>query len=258
MRIVTHTCSNTEIVAALGAAESIVGVDDHSDYPPDVVQTKARIGADLDINIEKIEALQPDLVITSMTVPGHERCVEKIKAAGLAHLVTQPTCLHDVIEDIRRIGEAIGHQAQAKILAETLQERFERAPPPQTSVPIIVEWWPKPVIVPGQKSWVNEMLRLVGAHNPFDSYPSESVEITGQQAVEANAAAVIMSWCGVAEDKYRPHVVKRRSDWADTPALKNGHIYPISEAWLGRPGPRLIEGIDRLAQVVQAVRQSAG
>lgn len=255
MRIITHTCSNTEIVAALGAGDAIVGVDDHSDYPPDVVRTKARIGADLDIDIDRIVALKPDLVITSLTVPGHERCLEKIQRARLPHLITQPTCLADVADDIRRIGQAIQRSTQAKALADALEARCLTAPPAHDPVPVVVEWWPKPVIVPGQKSWVNEMLRHVGAYNPFETAPTESLEITGAQAVEAGVAAVVMSWCGVEEDKYRPHIVQRRGDWAGTPALINDHIYPISEAWLGRPGPRLVEGMDRLAHVVQAVRQ---
>jgi iron complex transport system substrate-binding protein len=70
MRIVTHTCSNTEIVCALGRGDWLVGVDDHSDHPPEVVQALPRIGPDLDVDIARISALEPDLVITSLTVPG--------------------------------------------------------------------------------------------------------------------------------------------------------------------------------------------
>src|SRR5690554_184630 len=114
MRIVTHTCSNTEIVCALGRAHSLVGVDDHSDYPPEVVEPLPRIGPDLDVDINKIKALNPDLVITSLTVPGHERCLERLDAAGLPLLVTQPHSLADVAADIRRIGEAIGADEAAR------------------------------------------------------------------------------------------------------------------------------------------------
>ncbi|MFU8877439.1 MAG: ABC transporter substrate-binding protein, partial [Wenzhouxiangellaceae bacterium] len=89
MRIITHTCSNTEIVCALGRADWLVGVDDHSDHPPEVVAGLPRIGPDLDIDIDRILALKPDLVITSLTVPGHEHCVARIRAAGLPHLVTR-------------------------------------------------------------------------------------------------------------------------------------------------------------------------
>ncbi len=257
MRIVTHTCSNTEIVCALGLADQIVGVDDHSDFPPEVVSSKAKIGPDLGIDIERIIALKPDWVITSLTVPGHEHCVAQIKQAGLNCHVTQPTSLADVVSDIETLGVLLGREAPAQRLVQAFEQRMNQAKPDHPTIPIGVEWWPKPVIVPGAKSWVNEMLELVGGTNPFAHHPKESLEITAEDALEAQMAAVVMSWCGVQEDKYRPHIVKRRVDWAEVPAIKNNHIYPISEAWLGRPGPRLIEGMDRLAAVVSHVRASS-
>ncbi len=254
MRIVTHTCSNTEIVCALGLADYIVGVDDHSDFPPEVVANKVKIGPDLGIEIERIIALKPDWVITSLTVPGHEHCLEQIKQAGLNYHVTQPTSLADVVKDIQTLGDLLEQKQAAQTLALAFEKRMTQRKPNHPPVPIGIEWWPKPVIVPGAKSWVNEMLELVGGTNPFAHHPKESLEISGADAVDAQLAAVVMSWCGVQEEKYRPHIVTRRPDWASVPAIQNNHIYPISEAWLGRPGPRLIEGIDRLAEVVSRVQ----
>lgn len=248
-----HTCSNTEIVCALGRADWLVGVDDHSDYPADVVAGLPRIGADLDIDIEKISRLAPDLVITSLTVPGHERCVEKIRDAGFAHIVTQPHTLADVANDIRRLGRAL----KAKRAAARIAGRFESLagrPPPRNPAPVLVEWWPKPVIAPGRRSWVNEMLALAGACNPFADIDAESAEISTERAVEAMPEAIVMSWCGVDESKYRPHVVARRQGWQAIPAVRHGRIHAISEAWLGRPGPRLLAGIDRLRAVVESCR----
>jgi iron complex transport system substrate-binding protein len=256
MRIVAHTCSNTEIVCALGRADWLLGVDDHSDYPPDVVGALPKLGPDLDIDVDRVAALEPDLVITSLTVPGHERCLERLEAAGLPCLVTQPHSLADVVDDIRRIGEALdAREAAAEITAH-----FEAAmarPVPKDPVPILVEWWPKPVIVPGRESWVNEMLALAGGVNPFADREAESLEISAEDAVSASPEAVVMSWCGVEEAKYRPHVVARREGWQEIPAIRNGRIVPISEAWLGRPGPRLLDGIERLREVVQRCRRPA-
>ncbi|TVQ36243.1 MAG: cobalamin-binding protein [Wenzhouxiangella sp.] len=254
MRIVTHTCSNTEIVSALGRGDWIVGVDDHSDYPADVVARAARVGPDLDVDVDRIRALKPDLVITSLTVPGHERCLARMEAAGLPLLVTRPHSLADVAEDIRHIGQAIDAVGQAETLAQGIETALDEGPPPGPPVPILVEWWPKPVIVPGQKSWVNEMLALAGAINPFADQDAESLEIDTDQARLAAPEAIVMSWCGVKEDKYRPHIVARRDGWEDIPAVRHGRIIPISEAWLGRPGPRLIDGIEKLRKVVALCR----
>lgn len=251
MRIVSHTCSNTEIVCALGRSDWLVGVDDHSDYPPEVVEDLPRIGPDLDVDVEKILSLEPDLVITSLTVPGHERCLERLEQAGLPLLVTRPHTLADVAADIRRIGNAI----DADDLGEALAGRFESAlateAPAQEQVPILVEWWPKPVIVPGRDSWVNEMLALAGARNPWADRPAESLEVDAEMARQAAPAAIVMSWCGVDEAKYRPHVVRRREGWESVPAIANDRIFPISEAWLGRPGPRLLDGIEKLREIVE-------
>lgn len=253
MRIVSHTCSNTEIVCALGRAGWLVGVDDHSDHPGDVVARLPRVGPDLDLDIDRVVALAPDLVITSLTVPGHERCVERIRAAGLPHLVTRPQSLADVAADVERIGEALDACDRARRIADAFRSRMA-AGRHTDPVPVLVEWWPKPVIVPAGRSWVNEMLELAGAFNPFADVDAESTEVSAAEAVEAAPQAIVMSWCGVREDKYRPHVVTRREGWETIPAIARQRVFPVSEAWLGRPGPRLLAGVDRLAAVVDAVR----
>src|SRR3546814_14977175 len=75
MRVVSHTCSNTEIVCALGAQDLLIAVDNDSDYPPDVVSKLVPLGRDLQLDVDAALALKPDLVLTSLTVPGHERIV---------------------------------------------------------------------------------------------------------------------------------------------------------------------------------------
>lgn len=256
MRIVSHTCSNTEIICALGGADYLVGVDDHSDFPVEVVRSLPRIGPDLDIDIDRIIQLKPDWVITSLTVPGHERCLEKIQSAGLNYLVTQPVCIEDVIQDIQNIAELISQTTRAEHYAEAFRSRLASRPKNHDAIPLLVEWWPKPVIGPGQRSWVNEMLQCAGGYNPFANCPKESVEVTADQALEAGLQGIVMSWCGVSEDKYRPHIVSRREGWSNVPAVVNHQIYAVSEAWLGRPGPRLIQGIDRLTSVVNQIKQA--
>src|SRR3989304_5934036 len=77
-RIVSLCPSNTEILFALGLVESIVGVDSHSDYPTQVKELP-RVGTDLRINMEKVKALEPDLVVASLTVPGMERNIEALE-----------------------------------------------------------------------------------------------------------------------------------------------------------------------------------
>ncbi len=250
MRIVTHTCSNTEIVCALGLGDQIVGVDDHSDHPPEVVAAAARIGPDLDVDVDRVRALEPDLVITSLTLPGHEHCVARLEAARLPILVVEPRSLDDVARDIETIAGALGAEAAGARLADAFRAALtpQRLPGPRPRV--LVEWWPKPVIVPGRDSWVTQLLGLAGGVNPYGEAPVKSAPVSDAEVLEMRPDAVVISWCGVPPRNYRTEVVQRRPAWQALPALVNRRIYPISEAFLGRPGPRLVEGLEQLKRIV--------
>lgn len=255
VRIVSHTCSNTEIVCALGCAGWLVGVDDHSDHPADVVRGLARIGPDLGVDVERVKRLEPDLVLTSLTVPGHERIVAELQGAGLPTLVLAPKRLDDVYGDVRRIADALGVSARgsalaARMRAELSERRDEAASPPG----ILVEWWPKPVIVPGGRSWVTDMLAIAGAANPWADRDRESTPVSDEEVTTAAPDAIVISWCGVEPDRYRPDVVHRREAWREVPAIANGHVFCVPEAWMGRPGPRLVEGVRALRQITEAIR----
>ena len=88
-RIVSLCPSNTEILFALGLVESIVGVDSHSDYPTQVKELP-RVGPDLRINMEKVKALEPDLVVASLTVPGMERNIQALEKTKLPYIILNP------------------------------------------------------------------------------------------------------------------------------------------------------------------------
>lgn len=251
MRVVSHTCSNTEIVCALGLADRLVGVDDHSDHPADVVSRLARIGPDLGVDVERVKALEPDLVLTSLTVPGHERIVADLERAGLPILVLAPKSLEDVYGDVERIADALGVPERGRALAAEM--RAELSPPAQPAgprPPILVEWWPKPVIVPGGKSWVTDMLAVAGGVNPWAGRDCESAPVDDAEVVAAAPRAIVISWCGVEPAKYRPDVVFRREAWRGVPAIATGRVVCVPEAWMGRPGPRLVEGVRALRRVV--------
>lgn len=251
MRVVSHTCSNTEIVCALGCAAMLVGVDTDSDFPPDVVAPLPKLGRDLELDVAQVAALKPDLVLTSLTVPGHERLVEQLRQAGLPMLVIDPLGLDGVYDSIVQVAEALGVLKKGRSLVARMQADMPPLEPSGPRPQVLVEWWPKPVIAPARLSWINELLRLAGGANPFESRDGKSAEISDDEARAAAPDAIVMSWCGVKEDKYRADVVARRPGWAEVPAVKHGRIYPVTEAFLGRPGPRLVEGYRALARIVR-------
>jgi iron complex transport system substrate-binding protein len=259
LRIVSHTGSNTEIVCALGCADLLVGVDDHSDFPVEVVRALPRIGPDLGVDVERVKALEPDLVLTSLTVPGHERVVAALERAGLPLLVLSPRSLADVYGDVERIARALGVEERGRALASRMRDEL-RAPadapaarPP--ACPILVEWWPKPVIVPGKRSWVTDMLAIAGGVNPWADRDCESTPVGDDEVVAAAPRAIVVSWCGVEPEKLRPDVVRRRDAWRGVPAIAEDRVYCVPEAWMGRPGPRLVDGVRALRDIVAAVSE---
>jgi iron complex transport system substrate-binding protein len=250
LRIVAHSCSNTEIVCALGCGELLVGVDDHSDFPPDVLRDVPRVGPDLHLDIDRVVALKPDLVIASLTVPGHERNADALVAAGLNVLILEPTQLSCIPADVRTIARALSVDGRGEALATELEQAFQAQSPPKRRSRVLVEWWPKPVIVPGRQSWVTDLLDLAGGVNPFADRDVKSLPITDEEAIEAAPDVCVASWCGVPDYKVDPGRILRRRGWGAIPAVRDRRCVAIPEAYLGRPGPRLVEGLRRLREAI--------
>ena len=256
MRIASLTCSNTEIVCALGLADQLVAIDDHSDHPVSVCRRVERVGPDLTIDVEALAGTEPDIVLASLTVPGHEKVVEQLQQQGLPHVAPDPRSLADVLRDVREIAELLEVRVRGEALCGWMERGLQpvegRDRPP---IPILVEWWPRPVFVPGRHSWVNEMLELVGAINPWRDQPTHSLEVSAEDVARKDPHAVVISWCGVEASQYKPQKVIDRQGWQQVTAVLRQQVHCIPEAYLGRPGPRLVDGVRRLTAVVDQLQE---
>lgn len=257
MRIFSHTCSNTEIVCALGMGACLVGVDADSDYPPDIVERLPRPGRDLDLDIAAVKDLAPDLVLTSLTVPGHEKVVAALQAASLKTLTCDPQSLSDIYGDIRRIATALDVPTRGVKLIAAMDAAMPRVTPVGSRPNVLVEWWPKPVITPTRHSWVTDIIERAGGNNPWANIDAKSQPLENAQAAAARPDIIVMSWCGVKVENYRPEIVRRRAGWEAVPAVAHDRIYAVSEAYLGRPGPRLVEGYRQLRDAIVRMQDPA-
>lgn len=256
MRVVSTACSNTEIVCALGLSHLLVGVDDHSDHPAEVVEALPRVGPDLSVDPEKVLALEPDLVLASLTVPGHEQVVSALLDAGLEVLAPSPESLGEVLEDVLRIARRLGHPERGEHLVQLLKDGLAPNRPEPDPPRIAVEWWPnKPTILAGGRSWVADLVTLAGGQLVLGDEDVISRPVAPEEATTLAPDAVVVSWCGVPPERYRLDEVRERPGWAKTPAVQHDHLFAVPEAFLGRPGPRLVEGLERLRQVVAEVRR---
>jgi iron complex transport system substrate-binding protein len=252
MRLISLTCSNTEIVWSLGCLKLLVGVDSHSDFPAQVAHLP-RVGPDLQIDLEKVEALKPDLVLASLSVPGMERVVEGLAERQIPHLVFDPQTLQDVFDNITQVANLLGVSRQGQKVVQDMQRTIAQAGgslphwvrPPK----VMVEWWPRPIIAAGRHSWVTQMLEALGAESAFAHLPVRSKPLTLTEVVEAQPDLITVSWCGVK--KLRPEVVLSRK--LEIPALQHGQVFALEEAYLGRPGPRLAEGVKKLAEQLRQI-----
>lgn len=251
MRVFSHTCSNTEIACALGCADLLVGVDADSDFPPEVVAGLPKPGRDLDLDIAQVLRLAPDLVLGSLTVPGHERIVDGLRAVGLEVLVCDPESLEDVFADVRRIAAALGVAGRGEELARAMDAAMPRVEAPGERPRLLVEWWPKPVIAPARQSWVTDIIERAGGSNPWAGIDAKSLPLETHDIVAAAPDAIVMSWCGVKVENYRAGIVRRREGWEAVPAIAADRIHAVSEEFLGRPGPRLVEGYRRLREIIR-------
>ena len=252
MRVVSHTCSNTEIVCALGCEQMLVGVDNDSDFPPDVVRVLPQLGRDLNLELAAVQALKPDLVLTSRTLPGHDAIVLALEAAGLRTLVCEPLRLADVYDDILRIAAALGVADRGAALCARMRAAMPAIAPKARRPSVLVEWWPKPVIAPTRDSWVTDLIELAGGCNPFGERVGKSTPLRDAEIIDAAPDAIVMSWCGVPLAKYRSEVVRRREGWSALTAVREGRIHAVTEAYLGRPGPRLVEGYRALRNLIDS------
>ena len=257
MRVVSHTCSNTEIVCALGCAHMLIGVDQDSDFPEPVVEPLPKLGRDLTLDVPRVRELRPDLVLTSLTLPGHEKIVAELEAVGLRSLVCEPLTLEDVYADIARIAEALGVPERGAALVADMRAAMPAVTPAPDAPRVLIEWWPKPVIAPTRDSWASDLIERAGGINPWRSLAGKSQPLTDEQVIEQKPDVVVMAWCGVPLHNYRAEIVRRRPGWEDVPAVRGDRIHAVTEAFLGRPGPRLVEGYRELRRLIADSRSAA-
>lgn len=253
MRVVSLACSNTEIVCALGCAELLVGVDDHSDYPVEVVASLPRVGPDLDIDVGRVADLEPDLVLATLTVPGHEEVVARLESAGLPFIAPEPVSLDDVYRDIEEIARRLGVPERGAPLVQAMRAELDTPPPEDDAPTILIQWWPKPVISPGRLSWATDVVRAAGGRAVLGHEDHKSRPMTDEEVASLDPDAVVLSWCGVHPDKYRPEVVLRNELWQELDFVRHGRVFCVGEPYLGRPGPRLVEGVRGMREVVRAI-----
>lgn len=232
----------------------LIAVDDYSDYPPQVVDGLPRVGPDLGIDVDAVVKLKPDLVLASLTVPGHEKVVDSLRARGLKVIAPKTIGLANVYEDIRLIAKHLDVPNRAGKVISDMQSAMPQRPVNDDAPALMVHWWPKPIIAAARDSWINDLIKLAGARPALNDVKERSLPLEDNDPYLANSDGWIISWCGVKLEKYRHDVLYERESLAGCKAIKNRHLFSISEEFLGRPSPRLVEGYRQLTAIIDQMR----
>jgi iron complex transport system substrate-binding protein len=256
-RIVSISPSNTEILHALGLGRRIVGVDRWSDYPPRV-RKLPRIGSDLHVDTAQVAALEPDLVVASLHVPGMENNIAAFEQAGFRYLALGGQGLSGVWDDIRTIGQYLGREPRAEKIVSDARARMAAVAGRYASIPMKprVHWeWSSHPYVAGCQSWITELLEMAGASNAYAHLDTETARISADDALARGAEVLVACWCGYTRPP-STDVIARRRGWDELPAIRDGRIIVLKEDLFGRPGPRLADGLEQLALLLHPETRS--
>ncbi len=253
MRIVSICPSNTEILYVLGLGEQVVGLDDHSDWPPEW-QHLPRVGPDLSIDMDKVASLQPDLVVASLSVPGMEKNVEELKKRNLPHIVLNPSRIDDIPADIRLVGQAVGCERRAEVVAQAFADRIaairEATARVSARPKLYWEWWPNPIYTPGRDNWLTDISEVAGGCNVFADIAADNVKATREMVRERNPDHICVVWCGIELKRIKRSMITERPEWAEVSAIVNGQVHLLEEGLYCRPSPRLVEGLEQLVRLL--------
>ena len=251
--IVSIQTSNTEIAFALGLGDKIIGVSDYDNYPKEALE-KQKVGGQ-DINSELVLSLLPDMaLVTDYHYKTHPDVLKKFEEAGIDVIVVgSATSFEDVYSNIEMIGEATGSKTEAEEIVTDMKERLQAikdkaAASVTDKKKVWVEVAPAPdIFTTGQNTFMHEMLESIQAINAAEKQVGW-VKMTEEEIVQLNPDVIITTYGYYVEDPKAE--VLAREGWAEVPAVKNGNVFDVDSDTVTRPGPRLIEGVEMLAELI--------
>lgn len=247
LRIVTLAPSITEIVYYLGLGDRVVGVTQFSNFPYEA-SLKPKVGSYIDLNVERIISLAPDLVLGTKdgNQPGPVRLLEQ---AGLNVFILNPKDLEQMIDSLIMVGRLCGISEKANRKAIELERRIEHIrnkvkgyPKPQ----IFFQINPRPVMTINKATFLHDLISLAGGHNIAAEaqikYPRFSIE----EVIRRKPEVIILS--GMTQEQAFEETRRMWMELPMIPAVKKSRVHLIDSDLTNRPSPRIIQGLEIMAQ----------
>jgi iron complex transport system substrate-binding protein len=248
-RIVSLTPGLTELIYAVGAEASLLATVEYSDYPA-AAKNIPRIGDAFHVDMERLLALQPDLVLV-WTTGTPVTTVEQIKALGLRVESIEVQHLSEVSASLLRVGALTGTQARAQQAAQEFEQGVAALRAKyvgSTTLRTFVEVNQQPLYTVNGRHVISEVLGLCGGENVFADL-NQLAPAIGVEAVLKTNPDVILSTEGTD--------AQIRQDWRAWPqleAVKQAHIYAVSPDTTTRATPRLLQGARDICEALQRAR----
>jgi iron complex transport system substrate-binding protein len=286
MRICSLLPGATEIACALGLADDLVGVSHECDFPPAArskpVMVRSRIdptmigSGEIDRRVgdllrskqslyaldEKLfKSSEPDLILTQglcdVCALDYNDVVQAARSLAQDPTIISldPHCLADILNDVLRIGEATDRSPQAESLVQELEVRIDAlrdqtaraASRPRVAC---LEWF-DPIYIAGH--WVPEMVQIAGGKDILGTAGEPSAKIEWDALIASRPEILILMPCGFDLERAvrESSLLKNRADWQTLPAVRDGRVFAVSGTdYFSRPGPRLVDGLEILSQVI--------
>jgi iron complex transport system substrate-binding protein len=248
-RIVALTEETTEWLYLLGEQWRLVGISGYTVRPRRARDEKPRVSAFLDGRIDRIVALEPDLVIGFSDMQA--ALADKLIRAGLNVLVTNQRSLAQIHATLRLVAGLVGATERAEAWIAACSVRHAEIAAAAAAWPrrprVYFEEWDEPMISAIQ--WVSQLIGVAGGD---DVFPELALQPMGRDRVIADPLepvrrapdVIVGSWCG---KHFRPARVAARAGWADVPAVRGGHLVEIKSCDILQPGPAaLTDGLEQL------------
>lgn len=252
-RIVSIFASNTELVAALGLVDRIVGIEDYTRFPPEVL-AKPRVGGRLGFSVDAVVAQRPDLVVVTPSRQAMHQLLDPMERLGIPVLVLLARSMEEVLDNIRLLGRATGVAAKGEEVAGALAARLASVAAAVSGRPC-----PRAVMVTGQlgnglmlaarpDTYTGDAMRRAGAC--FALAGRGPVPQVSPEAILASDPDVLLfagSQQGLADLVARP-------GFRDMRAVRSGRAFTVERGQFLIPGPRTVAGIERLASELAGAR----
>ncbi len=249
-RIITLAPHTMELVHEAGGLSRIVGKGSHSHYPP-TARFIPEIGDNRQIDVERVLALKPDLLVL-WRYGISQRQIDQLKKFGIPLFFSDPRRLDDIPDSIVRLGKLLATEKRADEGANRLRHALAELKAQYGQRPVVRVFYQvsdRPLYTLNDEHVVGEAIRLCGGVNVFGAAKMLAPQISVEAVLAANPDAIIHT--SVDRDG------GGLAAWEKYPAMKavqNGKLFSLNPDWLDRPGPRMVDGVRLLCQTLDKAR----